>query len=275
MAKIYLNRLAKKYGIDPKNVSGENYQILMNQILARNTKNITEATAKLTDEHWTKSLSRVSTKEKRFILPNVEEVLPAKAVYIKKTADQGQLITNSLRTKLSKDLQESLLEFRTAKTDEPAFIRRRGIKAGTINPELINIFQAKIKDTFEAYTKIDPTFGVPPNIKTIAVTEARSAINDIKDAYTKDMLSKNPDMRMKKKWRQNKSLAKKPRKGHSMVNGQIIDFNEKFIVPLYNHKGEVIDNTPMERPHDPNARKEQIINCNCDIEHFAEIQEAL
>lgn len=275
MAKIYLNRLAKKYGIDPKNVSGENYQILMNQILARNTKNITEATAKLTDEHWTKSLSRVSTKEKRFILPDVSEVLPAKAVYIKKTADQGQLITNSLRTKLSKDLQESLLEFRTAKTDEPAFIRRRGAKAGTINPELINIFQAKIKDTFAAYTKIDPTFGVPPNIKTIAVTEARSAINDIKDAYTKDMLKKNPDMKMKKKWIQNKSLAKKPRKGHNEVDGQIIDFNEKFIVSLYNHKGQLVKVFPMDRPHDPLAPKEMTIGCNCDIEHFAEIQEAL
>jgi len=275
MAKIYLNRLAKKYGVDPRNVSGENYQILMNQILARNTKNITEATAKLTDEHWTKSLSRVSTKEKRFILPDVSEVLPTNAVYIKKTADQGQLITNSLRTKLSEDLQQTLLEFRTAKTDEPAFLRRRGAKAGTINPELIDIFQAKIKETFNEYTKIDPRFGIPTNIKTIAVTEARSAINDIKDAYTKDMLSKNPDMRMRKKWRQNKSLSIKPRKGHNEVNGQIIDFNEKFIVPLYNHKGEIIDNTPMSRPHDPEARKEQNINCNCDIEHFAEIKEAL
>lgn len=243
----------------------------MNQILARNTKNITEATAKLTDEHWTKSLSRVSTKEKRFILPDVSEVLPSKAVYIKKTADQGELITNSLRTKLSKDLQDSLLEFKTAKTDEPAFIRRRGAKAGTINPELVDIFQAKIKDTFEAYTKIDPAFGVPPNIKTIAVTEARSAINDIKDAYTKDMLSKNPNIRMRKKWRQNRSLAKEPRKGHNDVNGVIIDFNEKFIVPLYNHKGKIVSTTPMDRPHDPLAPKEQVIGCNCDIEHFAEV----
>lgn len=271
MAKIYLNRLAKKYGINPNNVKGANYQTLMNDILARNTKNIAETTAKLSDEHWTKSLGKVSTKEKRFILPDISEVLPENQIFIKKTAESGQLITNTLRDRLSKDLNDALNEFKTKQTDEQAFVRRRGTKAGTINPKVIDLFQEKIIETFENYTKKDPRFGIPSNIKTIAVTEARSAINDIKESYTNDLVEKNPDIRMRKKWIQNRSLSKVPRQGHGVVNGTSVDKNEKFLVPLFNKDGQLIETTPMERPHDPNARLEQVIGCNCDVEYFAEV----
>jgi len=271
MAKIYLNRLAKKYGINPNDVSGTNYQTLMNDILARNTKNIAETTGKLSDSHWSKALGKVSTKEKRFTMPDLSEVLPENQVYIKKTAESGQLITNTLRDRLSEDLTSALNEFRTKKTDEQAFIRRRGTQAGTINPKVIDLFQQKITETFENYTKKDPKYGIPSNIKTIAVTEARSAINDIKEAYTNDLVKKNPNVKMRKKWIQNKSLSKVPRQGHGVVNGQVIDKNVKFLVPLFDKDGRLVETTPMERPHDPNARLEQIIGCNCDIEYFAEV----
>lgn len=275
MAKIYLNRLTKKYDIDPTKVRGGNYRTLMNDILARNTKNIAETTAKLSNDHWNKTLKKVSTKEKRFIMPDLSEVIPDNTVFIRKTAEQGQLITNTLRDKLSKDLTDVLSEFRTKKTDEQAFIRRRGTQAGTVNPELIRLFQEKITETFEAYTKTDPRFGVPPNVKTIATTEARSAINDLKEAYVKDLMKRNPDIKMRKRWKQNKSLAKHPRVGHSEVNGTSVDFDEMFLVPLYKEiKGKFvrIGTTPMSRPHDPNAPLEQIVGCNCDVEHFAEIK---
>ena len=275
MAKIYLNRLAKKYDIDPADVSGVNYRILMQDILARNTKNITEATTKLTDTHWEKAFKKITTKERRFILPDVSEVLPKKALYIKKAADQGHLITNSLRNKLSDNLKEAMTEFRTKITDEPAYLRRRGAKAGTINPKLIALFQKKITGTFEAYTKKDPRYGIPSNIKTIAVTEARSAINDIKDAYTQELMKKNPDIRMRKKWIQNKSLSKKPRRGHTEIHGTKIDYYEKFHVPLYKKIKKrmiLIGHTKMDRPHDPTAPLEQFIGCGCDIEYFAEAE---
>jgi len=268
MAKIYLNRLAKKYGIDPKDVSGQNYQVLMNDILARNTQNIQQATAKLSDAHWNKSIKKFEAPGKRFILPDVTEVLPEKQVYIKKTADRGELITNSLRTKLSKDLQSVLQDFRTAGTGEPAFIRRRGTQAGTINPKVIELYQEKIMQTFQEYTKVDPRFGIPGNIKTIATTETRSAIHDIKRAYSDELLKKNPSLRMRKKWIQNKGLSKEPRKGHSEVNGVIIDYSDKFKVPLYNKKGIRLRVDNMTGPHDPNAPKEQNIGCSCDIEYI-------
>ena len=76
---------------------------------------------------------------------------------------------------------------------------------------------------------------------------------------------------MKKKWRQNKQLSKKPRTGHSMVNNKIIDFNEKFQVPLIVN-GKRLGTTAMDRPHDPNAPLEQVIGCNCDIEHYGVVE---
>ena len=273
MAKIYLNRLAKKYGIDPNNVSGENYQILMNKILARNTQNIEKATARLSDEHWKKNIPKLSTPGKRFILPDVSETLPDNQVYIKKTADSGKLITNSLRTRLSKDLQEVLKDFRTEVTDEPAFIRRRGTRAGTINPKVVDLFQEKITETFLNYTKKDSRFGVPANVRTIAVTEARSAIHDIKRAYADQLLSRNPGIRMKKRWIQNKSISKNPRRGHSEVHGTVVAYSDKFLVPLYNKQQRRIAVTPMTGPHDPAAPKAQVISCSCDLEIFVEVVE--
>ena len=45
-------------------------------------------------------------------------------------------------------------------------------------------------------------------------------------------MKQNPDIRMRKRWKQNKSLAKVPRLGHSEVDGTSVDFDEKFLVPL-------------------------------------------
>lgn len=257
----------KKYGINK--ISGNNYNALMRDILIKNNQDIAQATAKLSDDHWNKSLKKIS-KPKRFILPDVSEVLPEENVHIVKAAEQGQLMSNTLRERLSQDLRDAMDEFRTKVTDEPAFLRRRGIKAGTINPKVIDLFQGKIAKTFENYTKVDPQFGVPSNIKTIAVTEVRTTINDIKDNYVKTLLDKNPDLGMKKTWKQNKELAKEPRRGHSEVNGLTINQNEKFMVPLYNKKGLKINTTPMDRPHDPSAPAEQTIGCNCELEYFVE-----
>ena len=272
MAKLHLSRLIKKYGFSSSQVKGANYRKLMKDVLANNSENTARATTRLSQDHWAKSLKKVKrTKGRQFIIPSVEETLPKRSVFIKKAAEQGNLISDTLRDRLTANLRSSLENFRTAKTDEPAFIRRAGTKAGTINPELIKQFQKDITETFESYTKTDPKFGVPGNVKTIAVTEMRSTINEIKHSYNRELMSRNPEMMMRKRWQQNKKLAAVPRKGHMIVHGVEIDMDSDFEVPLYNHKGKKIGTTKMQRPHDADAPLEQVAGCNCDVVYFASI----
>lgn len=276
MAKIHLQRLIKQYDFSPDEVSGSNYRKLIKRILQNNAENMSKASARLSSDHWSKSLNKLSrsARDKRqFILPNVEEVMPKRSIFINKAAERGELITDTLRDRLTKDLRDTLNGFRT-ESGEPAFLRRAGAKAGTINPKLIDQLQKNLQKTFQGYTKRDPRYGVPGNIKTIATTEARSAINGMKRAYNEELMRRNPNIRMKKTWLQNRSLAKEPRKGHGEVNGQTIDFRENFNVPNYQKvKGiwMLMGHDLMDGPHDPNAPAEQVIGCNCDIKYFAEI----
>lgn len=264
MAKIYLDRLVKKLGLREDEIAGGNYRKVMTEVLANNTENASKAVGRLSSGHWDKSLSRLGKRKKNFIVPNVEEVLPKRSVFINKAAIQGDLISDTLRDKLTKNLRDALNEFRT-KSGEPAFIRRRGTKAGTINPKLVQDFQKRIIETFSGYTS-----GDIPNVKTIAVTEIGSAVNGMKEAYNDEFLRRNPQAKMIKRWIQNKSLSKIPRDTHSKMHGKEIPYNEKFQVPL-EIKGKIVGVTPMSRPHDPAAPIEQIAGCHCDILYFAEI----
>ena len=272
MAKLHLSRLIKKYDFSASQVKGANYRRLMKDVLANNSENIARATGRLSQSHWDKALKKVKrAKRRQFIIPNVEETLPKRSVFLKKAAVQGNLITDTLRDRLTENLRSSLENFRTKKTDEPSFIRRRGTKAGTINPQLSKQFLRDITKTFESYTKTDPAFGIPGNIKTIAVTEMRSTINEMKHTYNQELMRKNPDIEMRKRWQQNKKLAAVPRKGHMIIHGVEIAMSDDFNVPLYASDGKKIGTTKMKRPHDPNAPLEQVAGCNCDIVYFASI----
>lgn len=276
MAKLSLQRLIKKFGFGKGDVSGANYQDLMTDVLAHNTKQIANATAKLSRNHWDRSLKKLSrtVREKRqFIIPDVSDVIPKDAVFFKKSAEQGQIITDTLRDRLTGDLRATLESFKT-KTGEPSFIRRRGVTAGTMNPKLTVELEKSILATFTDYTKIDPKYGVPSNINTIAVTEARSTVNAIKESYNQKLMEDNPDIDMMKEWIQNKGLSKDPRLGHAAVNHKKIKFHDKFQVPLYKKiRGKLvrIGTTLMSRPHDPDAPLEQIIGCHCELRYFAQV----
>ena len=269
MAKIDLDRLTTKYGFDRDDITGQNYRVLVRDIIANNDQEISGAIARKSDEHWNKSVARVR-RRRRFILPDVSDVVPTADQSVLKAAEQGNQISDTLRDKLTADLRSTLAEFRTQVTDEPAFLRRRGTRAGTVNPKVIDLYQNKIRETFEAYTKVDPAFGVPGNVKTIAVTEVRTAVRSVKKAYTEQLLERNRNLRAQKKWIQNKSLARKPRPGHTAVSGQTIGYHEKFQVPLYQGDRQ-IGISLMDGPHDANAPPSQVIGCNCDIEYYMEI----
>ena len=267
MAKIHLDRLKKKYtGVK---VSGTVYSDLIKQIIEVNTGNIQNNIAKITKEKFNKQAKKYRTREIRLVVPSdLSEVLPKRAIHVRKSAESGKLISDSLRDSLTKSLRSRLNTFSEI-TGEQSFVTRRGENAGRINKNLLQGFEKDITKVFTNYTKKDKKLGLPKNIHTIAVTEARSSINEIKNTYTEKFAEKNPDIILKKKWIQNRNLAKKPRKGHSIVNGKIIAFKDFFKVPLYKiikGKETKVGVTMMKFPHDPSAPAEQVIACNCDYD---------
>ena len=279
MAKIHLDRLIDQFDFSADEVTGLNYQSMMKDMLANRTLNIARATGRISKDNFDKQLQRLKKKgigrEKIIVLPDVTEALPKRSVFLAKAAQDGKLITDTLRDRLTGDLRRALKDFRTKDTDEPAFIRRRGARAGTINPELINQFQQSIIQTYSTYTRRDPAFGVPANVRAIAVTEIRSTVDGMKAEYNDKLAKKNKDsLVMTKTWIQNKSLSLIPRTGHMMVHGTKIPLADMFQVPLFKTvKGREIrvGTTPMKHPHDPSAPIEQVISCNCDAVYKGEL----
>lgn len=253
-------------------MKGLNYQKLMRDVIDNRTLNIARATGRISKDNFDRQLKRQKKVEKIVVLPDVTESLPKRSVFLAKAAQDGKLITDTLKDRLTGNLRSALKDFRTV-SGEPAFIRRRGKLAGTINPKLISQFEQNIVQTYSSYSRRDPAFGVPANVRQIAITEVRSTVNAMKSAYNEKFARKNPDsIRMTKTWRQNKSLSMIFRIGHSQVHGKKIPIEEVFQVPLYEKKKGVerrIGTTPMKHPHDPSAPLEQIIGCSCDIVYKA------
>jgi hypothetical protein len=266
MPKIHLDRLKKRYGY-----KGEPYEELIQRILQNNEEMVARRIGEISQSQWWNAAAKISTKGKAFIVPSLEDVLPKRSVFTLKAAQNGKLISDTLRDRLTGELRETLAEF-TPKTKEQAYIVRRGPTAGRINPKLVRELQEKIHSTFEAYTKKDPRFGVPSNVKNIAVTELRSSVSIVKREFTKVLLQKNPGLELKKTWIHNASLSKVPRKGHLQLNGKTIPYKELFTIPVYKSiKGKVVRTGSVtgDSPHAPGLPADQVIGCNCDIVYTA------
>ncbi len=256
----FLDRIKDKYGF-----TGGKYQDLITQIIDRNTTNISKAVAKVSKENYERGLKKIKKAEKRFIIPDISEVLPNRDIMVRKAADKGKLITDTLRDDLSQKLRD-VLTISTPKTQEARFLARRGKTAGRISPTIINEYEKQITGVFSEYTKKGKSEKVPSNIHSIAVTEIRSTVNDIKNEYATTIVEKNNgQVIMKKTWIHNPRLSRKPRLHHVEMNGHSIPLDEMFLVG--NEKG---GSTSMRYPHDPAAPPEQVISCNCDVEYFAQ-----
>ena len=272
MAKIYMSKLQEKYKFKEGEVTEVKYRKLMQDILANESENMAKIVNRISNSNYQKQISKIKDVEKKLILPNLSDVMPKRSVFIKKGAIDGDIISDTLRDSLTKNLRQSLEEFKT-KTGLPAYVRLRGKKAGTINPKVIKEFEQSLKKTFDGYTKIDSKYGMPSNIHTIAVTEIRSTINPIKYRYNLNLYQKNKDkFEFFKMWRQNKSLSREYRRGHHKVNGMKIPIDQFFLVPRIIKKAgkwilAAVDQ--MKHPHDSNAVAEQNIGCNCDLIIFA------
>ena len=106
MARIYLDRLKKKY--KKGSVTGSKYKNLIEEIMVENSKRLDSSLLKITDDHYKKQNKKIKKVEKRFRLPDLEEVIPRKTIGVKKAAEKGSLITDDLRDKLSLRLKETL-----------------------------------------------------------------------------------------------------------------------------------------------------------------------
>lgn len=254
MARIYLDRLKKKY---PKGtVTGKKYQELIQEILQENSEKLNNRLYKLTDDHYTKQNKKITKKEKRFALPDLEEVIPRKTISVRKSAEKGSLITDDLRDKLSQRLKETL--------KQKGLERQRGELTGTLKKEVLAEFENNIKKTFVNYTKKDPKFKVPGNVRNIATTELRSAIAEVKSEYNQKILEKNPDAQMTKTWIHNMGLLKDPdnaRDGHVDLNGVTLLYNEMFKIK---DEGRVWE-TP--HPHHKSLPAGQVIGCQCELQY--------
>lgn len=274
MAKFDVERLKGKYGFTPGNVTGEKLRELMDQIITHNNEQVSKKVAKISEQNWTKSTKKFNTKEYKTVIPNVGEVLPKRSVFIRKAAQTGDIISNDLRDRLTRDLRKTLQSF-TPTTGEENFIIRRGQTAGRVNNKLVGEFQQQIEKTFQGYTKKDPNYKMPTNVNTIATTEVRGAINEIQESYKDEMKSKNPDLVFKKTWDHNSALSKMVkyiRRGHQMLNGKTINEDKLFEVKQYKKIGKrkyIIGVVFMSRPYDPNAPVGEIIGCHCGIRYSA------
>lgn len=260
MAKLYLDRLKKKY-YRPGKVKGQTYRDLIKMILQSNNENVSRAVARETAKTFDKETEKLKKTDKRVVLPNLGDVLPKRSVYSIKAANTGDLMTDNIRDAITKDLRETMRK----RMEDGTLVMKTGKYAGRVNPEIVKEFQEKIKVTFEGYTKRDPKFKVPGNIRQIAVTETRTTIDMIKDEYYKRLIARNGDrVEARKVWRHNKTLSKTPRIGHMEMNGVDIPYNSYFKVPYYDGTEHIRDDN-MFKPHDINAPAEQNISCNCDF----------
>lgn len=266
MAKIYASRIAQKLGISEDDVSGENYRDIMSEVIEQNTRNIQRSVNRLTNSSYEKQLVNIRKKgrgkEKIVLLPDVEEVLPKRSVSVVKSAESGRLITQTLADRANKSLRETLKTWQ--QSGRPWEIST-GRNAGKIDPNLIREFEKSIRGTFQSYTKVDPSIGVPGNVKQIAITEIRSNIDAVKSSYHKELERKNSGtITVTKTWRQNKSLSKTPRENHKVMNGVTIPRGDLFKVPNPNGGFDL-----MDHPHAAGAPAEQVIGCNCDAVYKA------
>ena len=245
--KLYLDPIRKRTGWTGDRLSG-----LMNRIIAVNQEKAFTAIGRLRSSQFEKQ-----NVKQAFRLPDLSEVLPKRSVFARKAAIRGRLITDNLRDSLTRDLRATLAESEWT-----------GAR-GKMNPKLIDAFRERITQSFEGYTKRDPRYGMPSNIRNIAVTEIGATINDVKKTYHDRIMQSNPDIKAYKTWQHSgdRKRIKVPRRGHLRMNGVRVEASTSFQVPLYDAKGRYVRTDSMDRPHDERAPLEQVLGCLCTVNY--------
>lgn len=271
MAKLHSDRLKHKYG---KHLTDKNFAGLMDEVIANGHESIQHAVARVKVDELNRVAATVKrAQNKTLVVPNLEEVLPKRSVYIRKAQEQRRIMSDTLRDQLTKDLRESVADF--LKTGEGSMQYKQGARRGQINPKLVADFRKKITATFEGYTKPDAT-GVPANINVIAETEVRSAIDDIKHTFNERLQERNQGkLRIMKTWIHHPSFSTEPRSNHREMNGITVPMDVPFMVPrmkwIRGQGMREIGITPMKHPHDPDAPPDMVIACHCECRYVTQV----
>jgi len=255
MAKFDLSRIRRKY-----NYVVGSYRSLISRIISNNSEAMYKKASRISEKNLSIANDRLGKDYKKLVVP--KDLAVPRAVIMRKSVERGNLIAADLHKSLSTKLRKVLSGF-TPKTGESTMVSRRGKTAGKINNKLVAEFEAVLTDTFKSYTKKDPRYGVPANVHSIAVTEVRSAVNEMKAVYMERFMASNPDAEVMKQWIHNRALSKVPRPHHMAANGKTVKASESFLLS----NGAV-----MRYPHDPMAPASEVISCNCDYLIFARIK---
>lgn len=274
-----MRNLAKKHG--KTGITGSRYEDLIAEVISFNTRKIQDGLYQ-EETKRTHETARLRTPEgKRVVLPPLDQVVAPDAVHIRKGADSGKTITDTLRARLSQDLRSALME--TRESGKPLYVTGEGKQAGRMNPEVVKDFEARITKTFSTYCRRTRNraggFEMPANIKQIAVTEVGSAISELKHGYTKRILALNDHLAAVKVWRHYSGRSKEARPHHAAQNGKEVGIDEPFKVALWvKRRGKWQDTgqvTYMQHPHDPQAQASQVISCNCEAEYVLKRKETV
>lgn len=249
MAKIHLDRIKKKYGW-----TGGNYKKLISQITKTNTENIHNSISRILVRDL-KAKAKTLRVGKQILLPDVTSVLPKRAIHLMKAAEKGELLTDTLRDRLTHNLREVLTK--------PEWEHQKGRLRGAVKEELIAEFQGKITEVFDGYTKRHKK-EMPSNLATIARTEVRSAISVVKHEYMTALAEKNPDMEIRKVWihRGSSRPGYHPRGHHEDLDGTQVKMEEEF--EIITDDG---DRYFCMHPHDDRLPAGEIINCGCEMKY--------
>lgn len=271
MAKLYMERLKRKYGAF--GWTGRAYRRLMELIIGSNHENIARSVLRRSDQFYRdrfRALQKTTTGQLK--VPPMEELLPRRQVYLRKGAEQGIMITDALRDRLSHELRKVVRSYMEAGKNTMQY--QRGAERGRMNPEIVGQFRDAITKVFQGYVK-GHGGELPPNINTIAETETRSVISDVKNVYAEELVRRNPGrLAAEKTWRHNDKLSPDGRHGHELIDGRTIPMNERFEVPLYRKvkgKNVLVATHRMAHPHDPTAPAEQVINCRCECDYVMRV----
>jgi hypothetical protein len=259
LSKLYQKRLEQKYG--KSGYHGRKLQAVMKEIIAHNTIQISDSMARF-------NYKKFELKKGNMVLPNLEKVMPAHSVYVRKAQIQGDSLKQKLKDQMTNSLRGVLKRYDARGID---YKKGKGYslqRRGQIKNAIVMDFEKEITGVFEGYVKKNPQYEMPGNIHAIAVTETRSVIDHVKKEFKDGVLKQNPDFICEKTWIQNRQLAKEPRRSHSAVNGKTIPHDQPFTVPLFQKIGKRWYKTgkiiTMDHPHDPKAPAGEVIQCNCE-----------
>ena len=249
MAKIHLDRIKKKYGW-----SGENYKKLISKIVQANTENIHNSISRILVRDL-KAKAKTLRVGKQILVPDVTSVLPKRAIHLRKAAEKGELLTDTLRDRLTANLREVLTQ--------PEWEHKRGRLTGAVKEDMITEFQNRITQTFDGYTKRHKK-EMPSNLATIARTEVRSAVSVVKNEYMQALADKNPDMEIHKIWihRGSGRRGYHPREHHEDLDGTQVKMDEDFEIISEDGSRHL-----CAHPHDDRLPAGEVINCGCEMKY--------